>query len=429
MKVMAPADAAMYWASQVSANDQFLLFAFSGGEAATCAASVSEVRRRAAAIVDLHLTVETVPGDLDFPRWVPAPVSDDAIVGYPGPYTWDAVLEDVAALSTLSGGDLWRVHIFDRVTGVPDADSLARVAVLQISHALGDGRRVSAIARALFGGSLPESARDARAAVGDRILAAVRGGALVGPHIVRATALGFAAWAASVPGTTSTPVTATRANTAPGDRRVLRTLTVPSQAVRSGGHSVTVGVLAVLAEVLPAFLDAPPRDACAEVTVAFGHDPAAKALARNRFQTASVPLHAEQAVRLRRAELIAAELAAVRRRIDSPGFVASRRAAASAPAVLGATAARLSADAPQPGIVAGWTVVSSVDRGAADLTLAGGRVLFTAGFPALSAAHSLTHGVHGIGDAVTISVCAGGPVTDDVDDYMASLAAAFAPAG
>ncbi|MCF8610277.1 hypothetical protein L5G28_08930 [Gordonia sp. HY285] len=426
---MAPADAAMYWASQVSANDQFLLFAFSGDEAATCAALVSEVRRRAAAIVDLHLTVETVPGDLDFPRWVPAPVSDDAIVGYPGPYTWDAVLKDVAALSTRSGGDLWRVHIFDRVTGVPDADSLARVAVLQISHALGDGRRVSAIARALFGGSLPEPARDARVAVGDRTLAAVRGGMLVGPHLVLAAALGFAAWAAPVPEATAAPTAATRANTAPGDRRVLRTLTVPSKAVRSGGHSVTVGVLAVLAEVLPDVLDASRREARAEVTVAFGDDPGAKALARNRFQTASVPLHADEMDRRRRAALIAAELGAVRRRVDSPGFVASRRAAASAPAVLGATAARLSADAPQPATVSGWTVVSSVNRGAADLTLAGGRVLFTAGFPALSAAHSLTHGVHGIGDAVTISVCAGAPIADDVDEYVAALSAAFAFAG
>ena len=45
-------------------------------------------------------------------------------------------------------------------------------------------------------------------------------------------------------------------------------------------------------------------------------------------------------------------------------------------------------------------------------SLAGGRVRLTAGFPALSAVHALTHGVHGIGDAVTVSVLADPDVVD-----------------
>jgi hypothetical protein len=74
--------------------------------------------------------------------------------------------------------------------------------------------------------------------------------------------------------------------------------------------------------------------------------------------------------------------------------------------------------------VAAHTVVSSVYRGPADLSFGGSRVLFTAGFPALSPMMGLTHGVHGIGDTVAISVHAD-PAVVDVDDYLARLADAF----
>ena len=66
-----------------------------------------------------------------------------------------------------------------------------------------------------------------------------------------------------------------------------------------------------------------------------------------------------------------------------------------------------------------------MNRGAADLFLAGGRVRLTAGFPALSAVHALTHGVHGIGDAVTVSVRTD-PDVVDVAAYLPVLAEAIA---
>lgn len=45
---------------------------------------------------------------------------------------------------------------------------------------------------------------------------------------------------------------------------------------------------------------------------------------------------------------------------------------------------------------------------------------FTAGFPALGAVMHLTHGVHGLGDTVTVSVHAD-PAVVDVEDYAAQL--------
>ena len=427
MRAMAYADAAMYWASRITDNDQFLLFAFDAPTSAPGAADlVGAVRRRAAGLADLHLKVEPVPGDLDYPRWAPAPVRDDAVVVYAGPFEWSGVLAEVAGLPQLrEHGSLWRVHVFDRVDGVRGADRAARVAVFQVSHALGDGRRVSAIARALFGGAQPEPARDAPVAVDDGRLAAVRGGAMIGPHLARATARGLAAWSAAELEPDAVSVGPTRANADPGSVRELRTLTVPIEAVKVGGRSVTAGVLAVLAEVLPDFLAARPSDACVEATLAFEDEPDADILSRNRFQTAGISIHADVDDRVRRAGLIADDLAAARRRAHSPGRVAARRAAASAPAALASAAVRLGADTPPPATVSGWTVVSSVNRGAADLSFAGGRVLLTAGFPALSRMHSLTHGVHGIGENVTISVCAGGAVASDVDDYLSALAKAL----
>lgn len=70
--------------------------------------------------------------------------------------------------------------------------------------------------------------------------------------------------------------------------------------------------------------------------------------------------------------------------------------------------------------VTGNTVVSSVNRGPADLSFGGRPVRFSAGFPALSPMQSLTHGVHGLGDTVAISVHADS-VTVDVDDYLDRL--------
>jgi hypothetical protein len=49
----------------------------------------------------------------------------------------------------------------------------------------------------------------------------------------------------------------------------------------------------------------------------------------------------------------------------------------------------------------------------------------TAGYPALSPMMGLTHGVHGIGDTIAISVHTSSSAVVDVDDYADRLAAAL----
>ena len=65
--------------------------------------------------------------------------------------------------------------------------------------------------------------------------------------------------------------------------------------------------------------------------------------------------------------------------------------------------------------------MSSIYRVPVDLTFGAVRVLLTAVFPELSSVISLTHGVWGMGDTVTISVHAAESAIGDIDDYVARL--------
>ena len=126
-----------------------------------------------------------------------------------------------------------------------------------------------------------------------------------------------------------------------------------------------------------------------------------------------------------RAERIAADLANGRRRFEHPATRAADRAFAAVPApLLRWGVAQFDPDA-RPTQVAGNTVVSSVYRGAADLSFGDARVVLTAGYPALSPAMGLTHGVHGIGDTVAISVHAAESAVPDIDAYLRLLDAAL----
>ena len=79
--------------------------------------------------------------------------------------------------------------------------------------------------------------------------------------------------------------------------------------------------------------------------------------------------------------------------------------------------------------VIGNTVVSSVNRGPADLRFGELPVVLTAGYPGLSPMMGLTHGVHGIGDTIAISVHAAESAIGDVDAYVERLESALGSAG
>jgi hypothetical protein len=212
-------------------------------------------------------------------------------------------------------------------------------------------------------------------------------------------------------------------NTRPEGRRMLRTLILDRDDLP--GPTVTVSALAVVSLALSDYLTGrgvDPATLGAEVTMASP----GKALARNNLRNVGVDLFSTTASMERRTGQIAEALALRRARSVHPSLRAGDVAFAAVPAPL----LRWGVAQFDPGIVPdrviGNTVVSSINRGAADLVFGGVPVAFTAGYPALSPAMGITHGVHGIGDTVAISVHAAESAIDDIDNYLEILSSSIA---
>ena len=427
---MTAIDAQTHWMSAKIPNDQFLLFGFVGVRDPIERIAV-DLERRAASIADLGLRVREVPGALDRPYWVSAPVGADQIRIHRGVSDWDGCLADLAArmadqLDATSRA--WRVHLYDAVGSAPGADgATAVVAVLQIAHALADGSRATRIARELFDSrpvAQPETTATVRSLDIGSAATAGLGVARLPLQLVSLVRRGRRAHLAHrdlerdiaagelVPPQPGRPRVAI--NSAPGDRREIRVVLTSAQRLRDIGQSVTVGALVVIGQALDGHLSPrPDGDLRAEVTIAKPGPPRA----RNHFRNAGVGLHVDESDPADRAALIRDDLTGARRRTDHDVTGAESEAMQAVPAALLHWGVRSFDTTVVPELVTGHTVVSSVDRGAADLRLGGGTVRFTAGFPALSPVQSLTHGVHGIGDTVAISITASPDVVGDLDGY------------
>jgi hypothetical protein len=182
------------------------------------------------------------------------------------------------------------------------------------------------------------------------------------------------------------------------------------------GPTVTVGVLAAISTALSDLLDECPASLGAEVPMAKPGAP----LGYNHFGNVVVGLYPQlpQQDRLQR---IATDLANGRRRFGHPATRASDRAFAAMPAALLRWGISKFDASVRPAEVSGNTVVSSVNRGAADLSFGGAPVVLTADYPGLSPVMGLTHGVHGIGDTIAVSVHAAKSAVPDVDAYLRLL--------
>ena len=439
---MEPADARSWWMSAKIPNDQFMLYAFAEVPAGAEAVA-SRLRERAATVADLGLRVMPVPADLDRPYWVSQQISGSQVVVHPGDLSWQGMLD---VLGELMGDQLdatreaWRIHVFSPVQS-PGGDALT-VVVLLIIHALGDGRRTAAIARELFAGNglRPEvgwrPATDDHDHAGIRPAATAVLGALRLP-VAMAQTVGYGLVAYrhardapvdAVPGSALCAL-----NRPPGHRRTLRTLQVPRDVLRSPDRSVTIAVLEAISVALPAYLGDTSRDYSVEVTLsragaASESTRAPQAVLRNNFGNVGIDLRLDLNNISSRGAAMAAQIKAARERDQHPTRIADRRAQDVAPALLTHWGVRSFDPDRAPDTVTGNTVVSSVNRGAADFDLLGAPVRFTAGFPALSPAQGLTHGVHGLGDTVTISLTSSPEICPDLDRYTELLGAALGSA-
>jgi hypothetical protein len=408
---MAAVDAQFYWMSAKVPNDDFLLYAFDG-EPAGLERAIEQVCRRARACPDLTMRVRDGSA-LTYPQWVPAAIRPEQVVCHDlADATWRGCL---AAVVGLADNQLdirrmpWRLHVFTPVLGIPGVTGAGAVAVMQVPHAVADGIRGAAMAAWLFGRDAPVT-KVARLPAGFlpwRAADAARNHR----QLVRDTQAGLLA-----PGLGSRPRLPTNAR--PDGPRSMRTLV--RHRAQLSGPTVTVAVLAAASTALSGLLGGPVDSLGAEVPMAKPGVPQA----HNHFSNFTVGLYPGLGMDAR-VERIATDVANGRRRIEHPATRAADRAFAAVPAPLVRWGVTLFDPNAQPAQVAGNTVVSSVHRGAADLSFGDAPVVLTAGYPALSPLMGLTHGVHGIGDTIAISVHAAESAVPDIDDYLQLLDAAL----
>ncbi len=403
---MTAVDAQFYWMSAKIPSDQFLLYAFDG-EPTDFEKAVDEIRSRAQACRALTVRVED-GSPLTYPSWVPTVVEPERITRHHlDDHSWRGCL---AAAVRLADEQLdvrrapWRLHLFAPVHDLPGGTGPGTVAVLQVAHALADGTRASALAAWLFGRvtPVPDVVSPSPGFLPWRAANAFR----AHQQFVRDTSAGRLQ---PPPG----PRPALTTNARPAGQRAVRTLLRPRAQL---SPTVTVAVLAAVSSALSAHL----RDAAPELAAEVPMAKPGVRQAHNHFANVTVGLYPSLS-RQARVERIVADLANARRRFQHPATHASERAFATVPApLLRWGVSRFDADA-RPSQVSGNTVVSSVFRGTADLRFGAAPVLLTAGYPALSPAMGLVHGVHGIGDTVAISVHAAESAVGDIDEYLARL--------
>jgi hypothetical protein len=213
-------------------------------------------------------------------------------------------------------------------------------------------------------------------------------------------------------------------NAAPLGARRIRVLLRPRKQLTTGS-TVTVAVLTAIGTALAGYLRDRGEDPArlgAEVPMANSGTRGA----HNHFHNVGIDLYPD-AQPADRTALIARQLRDARTRADHPATHAGSRSLAAIPAPLLRWGVAQFDPAARVPAVTGNTVVSSVDRGPADLRFGAASVVLTAGFPALSPMMGLTHGVHGIGETVAVSVHAAQSVfdTDDLAHFINRLDAAL----
>ncbi|AFM18728.1 hypothetical protein Mycch_4005 [Mycolicibacterium chubuense NBB4] len=405
---LAAVDAQTHWMARAIPSDQFLLYGFDAA-ATDLDRTLATIADRARRCPDLRLRVAET-SFWTYPVWEPRDVDSDQF-GIREPVSWPECLTAVASLADAqldATVSTWRLHVFPSVGEMPIAGA-GTVVVLQISHALGDGIRASALAAYLFGrdSSIPAAGSPrGRAHLPRRALAAAR----AHRRLVRDTDAGLVP-----PQADSRP--ALRSNARPSGRRYLRT--VIRRRMHLPGPTVTVGALTAVSAALAGHL----RELGDDPALLGAEVPMARAgprRANNHFGNVGVGLYPELDAGAR-ASRIALDLSERRRRAAHPAMAAEDAAFGAVPAPLLRWGVSHFDPDVRSATVTGNTVVSSVNRGTADLRFGAAQVVLTAGYPSLSPMMGLTHGVHGVGDTIAVSVHAAESAIGDIDAYVARL--------
>ena len=405
-----------FWMSSKLPYEPCQLWAFEG--VADLERVREQITSRARMCRELQLRAEESPLHIGYPFWVDGDVDPEKqIVEQPmREVSWLGCLEVIARImdEPLDICEItWRVHVFPGIPDVPGATGLSTVAVVQVPHAVADGKRASAMATYMFGrDEMPPTPQPERrsallpALVNDR-------------RLRRELARDIASGKQPAPKEWVHPL---RTQDRPAGKRWVRSI-VRHRSDLPANVTVTVGAMSAISEALAGYLGDRGEDTsvlAAGVPVARPGPPTAN----NNFDYTMVGLYPE-ATREERLSLIEAELDLRRRERLHPSFAAKDRAFAAIPPSVRRVGIRLINENKRFEKVPAHTNVTSMNRGRADLELDGGRVFLTASYSAHNPMCGLTHGVHGIGDTVAISMYAAESAIPDIDEYLDRLDAAL----
>ncbi|OZE99880.1 wax ester/triacylglycerol synthase domain-containing protein [Rhodococcoides fascians] len=416
-------DASFHYASKSAPRDQYVLLTFDAGDLSspTLDEITDFIDARARSIPDLNKRLVEIPGNLEYPYWSRS-VGLPPIVEF-GSGTWESVVDELGLLvqkSVDATRAAWQVHVARDVEDVPHAVGRALVVVVQVSHALTDGRGATRLARALFSVDPPEPSQSQARLFKPHLRVPVAVGALA--------ALPFRLAAARL-AARRTRRTFERERGSITDRNVLRP-SISSNVEPTGNRvahvipcaphrltktrfSVTTTALTAVGLAAERYLetvgDAVPVTLNALVPMGLPED--VKWPAENRIVNGDVDLHVDVSDIAERARRTAASLAEAREKLLDPLLLRWIRAENLVPAPVFLALDRrarkhaLRERTVHDEVTSNLTVVS-VNRGDARLELCGAPGLFSGGFPMLGPARSLTHGFYGLGDTVTVCVTA-----------------------
>lgn len=422
--------------------DPLFFWVFDSGAGAPPGADeiTEHFRTRAPSYAQLERRFVDVPLHLDRAYWVAddRPVEQRIVHDERTGLGWTELhdaLGQLAATPLDARATAWRIDVFHGVRDVPGTSTPATVVVLRGNHSLITGPITNQLWEGFFGNST-EPVRfpglgPAAPHVG-RILAVARGIARVPratARYVRAVRGAARARATGAAGSATPPDLApTGLGRDPGTRRTLLVLRWGRPGPLPTGFTVTALALTTISVALQRYLaevdgQCPP-DLTAFVTLAVGTAP--ETFGVNRIGWTDVALHPEVGTILGRA---AAVQAALRERRESataeslqyltdtsaiPSFLLPVELAANQRRVQARRAPRM------------HTVLTSIR--VADTTpwaLAGRPLLFGTISPPLTSEATLTHGVLGHGDDLTLTVLTSPEIMPDARRYAALLEAAF----
>lgn len=419
----------------------FWVFDSGSGTPPTPAEITEHFRRRAPFYAPMSRRFVGVPGHLDHAYWVAddQPVEQRVVHDQRTGLDWPALidaLEQLAATSLDVRATAWRIDVFHGVRNIPGTTAPGTVVVFRGNHALITGPILDPLSEALFGDGIEPVHFPGLGPVVprvNRVLAAARGIARAPRatvHYLRTmrAALRDAerALAGAAPGSAPpASLTATTLNRDPGDRRTLLVLRLGRAGQLPKGFTVTALALTAVSVALERYLTSVagqcPPDLTAFVTIALGAE--AEALGINSIDWTDVALHPGiDSIRGRAAAVLASlverrEASSLRHLTDTnaiPSFLLPAELAANRRRLRARTGPRM------------HTMLTSIRIGNdGPWALAGRPMLFGTLCPPLTPEATVTHGLIGLGDDLTLTVLTSPEIMPDPQRYAALLEAAF----